>query len=207
MPRRSATTAAILKGRGGVKTVFALGPAQCSIDLLQAIEAASHASAASPAPTAVATLQLYRRHDGQIRARCAPTGMAAAAQSPTSDLIRRCPHGRSNQPRRGHKGAADADTGGTVHMLKGLTRAVFKTIEREKINFHAVRADHDLCAARSSRARQNRSLLARTVALRGIRDVADHGWSAEALNGSGRCSRSSTARPNAIGVGAAQGRS
>ena len=63
--------------------------------------------------------------------------------------------------------------------------------------FHAARADHDLRAARPSRARPDRPLLARAAALRRLADVADAGWS-RAWSGSGRCSRSSTARPSAI---------
>ena len=107
-------------------------------------------------------------------------------------------HGGADQPRRRHQGAADADARRHRAHAQGLRSGGGVQDHRARAHqFHAVRADHDLRAARSSRARQDRSLLARAAALRRLARCRRAGWS-RASSGSGRCSRSSTARPNAI---------
>ena len=64
--------------------------------------------------------------------------------------------------------------GGTVHLMKGFDPERFlDTLEREKINFTLLVAHDGLCAARSSQARQDRSLLAGADPLWRLADVAD----------------------------------
>ena len=163
----------------GVKTVFTLGPANYGIDLLQAIEAAgTRARAASPAPTTsrrLTTPAARRAIQGALRTHQRIWRLCRRDPRRLSKFrYAALPHGRSDQPRRGHKGAADADARRHRAYAEGvLTRKPYSNHRTRENQFHAIRADHDLRAAGSSRARQDRPLLARTVALRRIRDVAE----------------------------------
>jgi fatty-acyl-CoA synthase len=124
----------------GVKTVFTLRPANYGIDLLQAIEAAGHANPRSFAGADdIATLN-YTGGGGQIKGALRTHkeyGGFAAAIPPTEIRTRRAISTVIDQPCRGHKGAADADTRRhRAAYAEGFDpEAVFKTIEREKINF------------------------------------------------------------------------
>ncbi len=96
--------------------------------------------------------------------------------------------------------------GGTVHMLKGFDpEAVLQDDRARAHQLHAVRADHDLCAAGSSRARQDRSLLARTAALWRLGDVAEPAGRGHRADRAGVLA---ALRPDRMlsGLGAAQGR-
>jgi fatty-acyl-CoA synthase len=126
----------------GVKTVFTLGPADYGIDLLQAIEAAGHASPRSLAGADdIATLNYTGgttgKSKGALRTHKEYGGFAAAILADFE--IPDTPRYLTVAPISHVAGTKVLPTlirGGTVHMLKGFDpEAVFKTIEREKINF------------------------------------------------------------------------
>ena len=126
----------------GVKTVFTLGPASYGIDLLQAIEAAGHASPRSFAGADdIATLNYTGgttgKSKGALRTHKEYGGFAAAILADFE--IPDTPRYLTVAPISHVAGTKVLPTlirGGTVHMLKGFDpEAVFKTIEREKINF------------------------------------------------------------------------
>src|SRR5690242_668918 len=126
----------------GVKTVFTMGPANYGTDLLVAAEEAGHAGARCLAgPDDIATLnytggttgkskgalRTHREYGGFANAILAdfeiPEGARYLTVAPISHVA-------------GTKVLPTLMRGGTVHMLKGFDPdAVFKTIEREKINF------------------------------------------------------------------------
>ena len=126
----------------GLTTVFTLGPAGYGADLLQAIEAAGSASP-----------QNFARHDdistlnytggttgkskGALRYHREYGGFASAILADFE--IPETPRYLTVAPISHVAGTKVLPTlmrGGTVHMLKGFDpEAVFKTIEREKINF------------------------------------------------------------------------
>src|SRR6202171_5640927 len=126
----------------GLKTVFTLGPANYGIDLLAAVE---HAGTASPrclaGPGDIATLNYTGgttgKSKGALRYHRELGGFANAILSDFEI---------PDQPRyltvetfshvAGTKVLPSLIRGGTVHMLKGFDPdAVFRTIERERINF------------------------------------------------------------------------
>ena len=195
----------------GLKTVFTLGPADYGADLLQAIEAAGSATARNFAgPDDIATLNYtggttgkskgalrhHREHGGFANAILAdfeiPDTPSYLTVAPISHVA-------------GTKVLPTLMRGGTVHMLKGFDpEAVFKTIEREKINFTLfvptmiyVMLDHPV-------ARQDRPLLARTAAVWRVRDVAEP---AGRRHRADRAGVLAALRPDRMlsGVGAAQG--
>jgi len=126
----------------GVKTVFTLGPANYGTDLLQAAEAAGSATAQCLAgPDDVATLnytggttgkskgalRYHREYGGYANAILAdfeiPDTPRYLTVAPISHVA-------------GTKVLPTLMRGGTVHMLKGFDpEMVFRTIERERINF------------------------------------------------------------------------
>ncbi|MGX9425884.1 MULTISPECIES: AMP-binding protein [Bradyrhizobium] len=142
--------AATFRDRGGdlatkatnIKTVFTLGPADYGIDLLQAIEQAGHATARCLAgPDDIATLNYTGgttgKSKGALRYHREYGGFAGAILADFE--IPDTPRYLTVAPISHVAGTKVLPTlmrGGTVHMLKGFDpEAVFKTIEREKINF------------------------------------------------------------------------
>ncbi|MGY3606441.1 MULTISPECIES: AMP-binding protein [unclassified Bradyrhizobium] len=142
--------AATFHDRGGdlaakatnIKTVFTLGPADYGIDLLQAIEQAGHVTARCLAgPDDVATLNYTGgttgKSKGALRYHREYGGFAGAILADFE--IPDTPRYLTVAPISHVAGTKVLPTlmrGGTVHMLKGFDpEAVFKTIEREKINF------------------------------------------------------------------------
>src|SRR5258707_8732141 len=126
----------------GVKTVFTLGPASYGADLLQVIEAAGHASPRCYAgPDDIATLNYTGgttgKSKGALRYHREYGGFANAIladfeipETPSYLTVAPISHVA------GTKVLPTLMRGGTVHMLKGFDpEAVFKTIERERINF------------------------------------------------------------------------
>src|SRR3954447_20602931 len=125
----------------GLKTVFTLGPADYGADLLQAVEAAGHATPRSFAsPDDIATLNYtggttgkskgvvrHHRENGAFTSAILadfefPDTPRYLTVAPISHVA-------------GTKVLPTLIRGGTVHMLKGFDpAAVFKTIERERIN-------------------------------------------------------------------------
>src|SRR3954463_13911490 len=125
-----------------LKTVFTLGPAGYGAYLLQAIEAAGSATARSFAgPDDLATLNYTGgttgKSKGTVRSHRELGGFASAIladfeipQTPSYLAVAPISHVA------GTKVLPTLMRGGTVHMLKGFDpEAVFRTIEREKINF------------------------------------------------------------------------
>ena len=95
--------------------------------------------------------------------------------------------------------------GGTVHMLKGFDpEAVFKTIERERINFTLFVPTMIYVLLDHPAARQDRPLLARTAAVWRVRDVAEPAGRRHRADRSGVLA---ALRPDRMlsGLGAAQG--
>jgi fatty-acyl-CoA synthase len=196
----------------GLKTVFTLGPASYGVDLLRAIEAAGSATARSFAgPDDIATLNYtggttgkskgalrhHREYGGWSNAILAefeiPDTPRYLTVAPISHVA-------------GTKVLPTLMRGGTVHMLKGFDpEAVFKTIEREKINFTLFVPTMILRDAGSSRARQDRPLLARTAAVWRVRDVAEPAGRGHRADRAGVLA---ALRPDRMlsGVSAAQGR-
>ncbi|MBO4223522.1 AMP-binding protein [Bradyrhizobium neotropicale] len=142
--------AATFRDRGGdlatkatnIKTVFTLGPADYGIDLLQAIEQAGHVTARCLAgPDDIATLNYTGgttgKSKGALRYHREYGGFAGAILADFE--IPDTPRYLTVAPISHVAGTKVLPTlmrGGTVHMLKGFDpEAVFKTIEREKINF------------------------------------------------------------------------
>jgi fatty-acyl-CoA synthase len=126
----------------GVKTVFTLGPASYGADLLQAIEAAGHASPRCFAgPNDIATLNYTGgttgKSKGALRYHREYGGFASAIladfeipETPSYLTVAPISHVA------GTKVLPTLMRGGTVHMLRGFDpEAVFKTIARERINF------------------------------------------------------------------------
>jgi len=126
----------------GLKTVFTLGRADYGADLLQAIEAAGSATARNFAgPDDIATLNYTGgttgKSKGALRHHRQQSGFANAILAdfeipvnPTYLTVAPISHVA------GTKVLPTLMRGGTVHMLKGFDpEAVFKTIERERINF------------------------------------------------------------------------
>jgi fatty-acyl-CoA synthase len=127
---------------GGAKTVFTLGPAGYGIDLLQAIEQGGSTTArcfadaddvASLNYTGGTTgkskgaLRRHREYGGFANAILADFEIPEAARYLTVAPISHV---------AGTKVLPTLMRGGTVHMLKGFDpEAVFRTIERERINF------------------------------------------------------------------------
>jgi fatty-acyl-CoA synthase len=131
----------IAAGATGLKTVFTLGPASYGVDLLQAIEAAGHATPRSFAsPDDIATLNYtggttgkskgvvrHHRENGAFTSAILadfefPDTPRYLTVAPISHVA-------------GTKVLPTLIRGGTVHMLKGFNpEAVLKTIERERIN-------------------------------------------------------------------------
>ena len=126
----------------GIKTVFTLGAADYGIDLLQAIEQAGHATAHCLAgPDDIATLNYTGgttgKSKGALRYHREYAGFAGAilADFEIPDTPRYLTVAPISHV-AGTKVLPSLMRGGTVHMLKGFDpEAVFKTIEREKINF------------------------------------------------------------------------
>ena len=125
-----------------LKTIFTLGPADYGADLLQAIEAAGSATARNFAgPGDIATLNYTGgttgKSKGALRHHRELGGFANAIladfeipETPSYLTVAPISHVA------GTKVLPTLMRGGTVHMLKGFDpEAVFKTIEREKINF------------------------------------------------------------------------
>ena len=126
----------------GVKTVFTLGAAPYGADLLQAVEAAGHATARNLAgPDDIATLNYTGgttgKSKGALRYHREYGGFAAAILADFEIPDR--PSYLTVAPISHVAGTKVLPTlmrGGTVHMLKGFDpEAVFATIQRERINF------------------------------------------------------------------------
>jgi fatty-acyl-CoA synthase len=126
----------------GVETVFTFGPANYGIDLLQTIEAAGHASPRCFARADdIATLNYTGgttgKSKGALRTHKEYGGFANAILADFE--IPDTPRYLTVAPISHVAGTKVLPTlmrGGTVHMLKGFDpEAVFKTIERERINF------------------------------------------------------------------------
>ncbi len=126
----------------GLKTVFTLGPADYGADLLAAVEAAGSATARCFAgPDDIATLNYTGgttgKSKGALRTHREYGGFASAIladfeipDTPSYLTVAPISHVA------GTKVLPTLMRGGTVHMLKGFDpEAVFKTIERERINF------------------------------------------------------------------------
>jgi fatty-acyl-CoA synthase len=126
----------------GLKTVFTMGPAGYGADLLQAVEAAGHASARCLAgPDDLATLNYTGgttgKSKGALRYHHQLAGLANAIladfeipDTPSYLTVAPISHVA------GTKVLPTLMRGGTVHMLKGFDpEAVFATIQRERINF------------------------------------------------------------------------
>ena len=196
----------------GLKTVFTLGPANYGADLLAAVEDAGTASPRCFAgPDDISTLNYtggttgkskgaLRYHREAQRLRRRDPGRLRNSRHPALS------HGGADQPRRRHQGAADADARRHRAHAQGLRSGGGVEDHRARAHqFHAVRADHDLRAARPSRARQDRSLLARTAALRRVGDVAEPAGRGHRADRPGVLA---ALRPDRMlsGLGAAQGR-
>jgi fatty-acyl-CoA synthase len=126
----------------GLKTVFTLGPAGCGADLLAAVEAAGSATPRCFAvPDDISTLNYTGgttgKSKGALRTHRENGGMGNAIladfeipQRPSYLAVAPISHVA------GTKVLPTLMRGGTVHMLKGFDpEAVFRTIERERINF------------------------------------------------------------------------
>ena len=84
------------------------------------------------------------------------------------------PGGGADHPCRRHQGRARAAARRHGASPEGLRAGKISGHHRAREDqFHPRGADHDLCAARPSAARQDRSLLARAHPLRRLADVAD----------------------------------
>ena len=126
----------------GLETVFTLGPASYGADLLEAIEAVGSASGKSFARHDDIAILNYTggttgKSKGALRYHREASG---SVNSILSDFeIPDTPRYLTVAPISHVAGTKVLPTlmrGGTVHMLKGFDpEAVFKTIEREKINF------------------------------------------------------------------------
>ena len=142
--------AAAFRGRGGdlaarakgLKMVYTLGPAGYGADLLQAVEAAGHASARNFAgPDDLAALSYTGgttgKSKGALRYHHQLSGIANAIladfeipDTPSYLTVAPISHVA------GTKVLPTLTRGGTVHMLKGFDpEAVLSTIQREHINF------------------------------------------------------------------------
>ena len=213
------STASTFRDRGGelaaratgLKTVFTLGPADYGVDLLQAIEAAGSATRALlRRPRRYRDAELHRRHDRQIQGRAAPSPRIWRLRQRDPRRFRNSghaalSHGGADQPCRRHQGAADADARRHRAHAEGFrSRGGVQDHRARAHQFHAVRADHDLRDARSSRARQDRPLLARTAAVWRVRDVAEPAGRGHRADRAGVLA---ALRPDRMlsGVGAAQG--
>ncbi|QOZ29527.1 AMP-binding protein [Bradyrhizobium sp. CCBAU 51753] len=126
----------------GLKTVFTLGPADYGADLLQAVEAAGSARPKNFAQhDDISTLNYTGgttgKSKGALRYHHQYAGFANAILADFE--IPETPRYLTVAPISHVAGTKVLPTlmrGGTVHMLKGFDpEAVFKTIEREKINF------------------------------------------------------------------------
>jgi fatty-acyl-CoA synthase len=125
----------------GLKTVFTLGPADYGVDLLAAVEAAGSATARCFAgPDDIATLNYTGgttgKSKGALRYHREYGGFASAilADFEFPDPPRYLTVAPISHV-AGTKVLPTLIRGGTVHMLKGFDpEAVFKTIERERIN-------------------------------------------------------------------------
>ncbi|MCA6124436.1 AMP-binding protein [Bradyrhizobium sp. WSM 1704] len=126
----------------GLKTVFTLGPADYGADLLQAVDAAGSASPRNFARhDDISTLNYTGgttgKSKGALRHHREYGSFAAAVLADFE--IPETPRYLAVAPISHVAGTKVLPTlirGGTVHMLKGFDpEAVFKTIEREKINF------------------------------------------------------------------------
>ncbi|VIO73214.1 Long-chain-fatty-acid--CoA ligase [Bradyrhizobium ivorense] len=126
----------------GLKTVFTLGPAEYGADLLQAVEAAGSARPKNLAQhDDISTLNYTGgttgKSKGALRYHHQYAGFANAILADFE--IPETPRYLTVAPISHVAGTKVLPTlmrGGTVHMLKGFDpEAVFKTIEREKINF------------------------------------------------------------------------
>ena len=194
-----------------LKTVFTLGPAGYGVDLLAAVEAAGTRHAALlRRPRRYRDAELHRRHHRQIQGRAALSPRIWRLRQRDPGRLRNSgyaalSHGGADQPRRRHQGAADADARRHRAHAEGFrSRGGVQDDRARAHQFHAVRADHDLRAARSSRARQDRPLLARTAALWRVRDVAEPAGRGHRADRPGVLA---ALRPDRMlsGVGAAQG--
>jgi fatty-acyl-CoA synthase len=129
-------------GATGLKAVFTLGPADYGTDLLRAIETAGHATPRCFAgPDDIAILHYTGgttgRSKGALRYHREYGGFAGGIlgdfefpDTPSYLTVAPITHVA------GTKVLPTLMRGGTVHMLKGFDpEAVFKTIERERINF------------------------------------------------------------------------
>ncbi|MBR1237271.1 AMP-binding protein [Bradyrhizobium sp. AUGA SZCCT0182] len=125
-----------------LKTVFTLGPASYGVDLLTAVEAAGSATARCLArPNDLSTLNYTGgttgKSKGALRTHRENSGAASAILADFEIPDR--PSYLTVAPISHVAGTKVLPTlmrGGTVHMLKGFDpEAVFKTIERERINF------------------------------------------------------------------------
>jgi len=126
----------------GLKSVFTLGPANYGVDLLAALDAAGTATPRCLAgPDDIATLNYTGgttgKSKGALRTHREYGGFASAILSDFE--IPDTPRYLTVAPIShvaGTKVLPSLIRGGTVHMLKGFDPdAVFKTIERERINF------------------------------------------------------------------------
>ena len=196
----------------GLKTVFTLGPADYGVDLLAAVEAAGSAAPRCFAgPDDIATLNYTGGTTGKSKgALRRHRELSGAASAILADFeIPDTPRYLTVAPISHVAGTKVLPTlmrGGTVHMLKGFDpEAVFKTIERERINFTLFVPTMIYVHARPSRARQDRPLLARTAAVWGVGDVAEPAGRGHRAHRPGVLA---ALRPDRMlsGVGAAQGR-
>ena len=122
--------------------------------------------------------QLHRRHDRQIQGRAPPSPRAELFRHRDPRRLRNSrrsalPRGRADQPRHRHESPARADEGRDRAHAQGVRSGRRIRHDRARADqLHPVRADDDLCPARSSGDGEGRSLLARVSALRGLRHVA-----------------------------------
>jgi fatty-acyl-CoA synthase len=126
----------------GLKTVFTLGPADYGLNLLAAVEAAGHAAPRCFAgPDDLATLNYTGGTTGKSKGALRHhRELSGASSAILADFeIPDTPRYLTVAPISHVAGTKVLPTlmrGGTVHMLKGFDpEAVFKTIERERINF------------------------------------------------------------------------
>ena len=155
--------------------------------------------------------ELHRRHDRQIQGRAAPSPRAKRFRQRDPGRFRNSGYpelsdGGADQPCRRHESAADADARRHRAHAEGFrSRGGVQDDRARAHQFHAVRADDDLRDARSSRARQDRSLLARTAAVWRLGDVAEPAGRGHRADRTGVLA---ALRPDRMlsGVGAAQGR-
>ncbi len=154
--------------------------------------------------------ELHRRHHREIQRRAAHPPRVWRLRQRDSVRLRNSryaalSHGGADQPCRRHQGAADADARRHRAHAQGFRSGRGVQDHRARAHqLHAVRADHDLCAAGPSGARQHRPVLARTLAVRRLGDVAEPAGRGHRADRPGVLA---AVRPDRVlsGLGAAQG--